>query len=368
MTDTVHRKLNLAALALMLTAVISPSKGLASELSAPPLPSPVKVEKVRVLNQRPSMKILGTVYSQNQLELTAGVNGRLEWVAEPGTYLKKDELVAQVELLPLQLRQAERKAQHKRARINLDYLNKELRRQSELRIKNNTSQLQFERTQSQVELAHSDLEIAELQLKQINQELNRATITAPFEGVITQRLKRKGYDVTRSDVLVQMVDTKRLEIRVFVPIKYLTYTKSGTPVTLSSRQDDTNIYSLQSSATTIIPAADPLSQTFEMRIAVPNQGNEVWSSGQLIEVEIPIQSKQMTIAVHRDALILRNDGTYVVKINNDNIAQRLKVSVGKGKDDWVMVSGDIDIGDQVAIRGAERLAEGQKVVIQTAGK
>lgn len=331
------------------------------------LPSPVKVEPVKLIESQPSADIFGTIYSRNQVQLTAGVTGRLEWVAEPGTFLKKGDLVAQIELLPLQLRQAEQKAQLKRAKINLQYLERELQRQKELREKNNTSQYQLDQTESQFELAQSDLEISELQLKQINDQLSRATIVSPFDGVVTERSRRAGFDVSRSDVLVQLLDTENLEVRLFVPVKYLAFTKPGSEVTLSSKSETGETLSINADSSTIIPAADPRSQTFEMRVNVPVEGNRFWAAGQLVKVSLPIETARSAITVHRDALILRRDGTYVVKIDDENKAHRLKVQVGKGKGDWVTVKGALKQGDQVATRGAERLREGQKVVIQSTG-
>jgi hypothetical protein len=38
--------------------------------------------------------------------------------------------------------------------------------------------------------------------------------------------------------------------------------------------------------------------------------------------------------------------------------------VGKGTIDRVSIQGDLQQGDQVAIRGAERLTEGQSVIVQ----
>ena len=334
--------------------------------AAEPPPSPVKVAEVKASEKSPTADIMGTVYSRNQVQLSAGVTGKLEWVAEPGTYLKKGDLVAQIELLPLQLRQAEQSAQLKRAQINSQYLERELKRQRELRQKNSASQFQLEQTESQYELAKSDIEIADLQLKQINDQLSRATIRSPFEGVVTERLRRAGFDVGRSDILVQLLDTESLEVRLFVPIKYLAFTKPGSKVTLSSG-DFGQPLSVDAMATTIIPAADPRSQTFEMRVNVPAQGQEYWAAGQLIKVSIPVELQRSALTVHRDALILRRDGTYVVKIDSENTAHRLKVKVGKGQGDWVMIEGDLQQGDQVATRGAERLREGQKVVVQVAG-
>ena len=330
-----------------------------------PPPSPVKIELVKSLDEVPSATLTGTIYSRNQVQLTAGVTGRLEWVAKPGTYLQQGDLVAQIELLPLQLRQAERKAQFKRAKINLVYLKKELKRQNELRQNKNTSQLQLEQTQSQVELAESDLEISELQLKQINEQLARATVRSPFEGVVTERFRRAGYDVGRSDVLVQLLDTKRLEARVYIPVKYLAFTKPGIQVTLSTQDSNQKIVELTALASTIIPSIDPLSQTFEKRINLPEQTQKFWSAGQMVKVKVPVESDKIALTVHRDALILRSDGTYVVKIDNNNVAHRLKVIVGKGQNDWVTVTGEIKQGDRIAIRGAERLTNGQLVIIQS---
>ena len=330
-------------------------------------PSPVKVVAVKANQVSATADIMGTVYSRNEVQLTAGVTGRLEWVAEPCSYLKKDDLVAQIELLPLQLRQAEQSAQLKRAKINLQYLERELNRQKELMLKRSASQFQLEQTESQFELAKSDLEIADLQLKQINDELSRATIRSPCDGVVTERMRRAGFDVGRSDVIVQLLDTQSLEVRLFVPIKYLAFTKPGSEVIVSSRSEHGETLTVNARATTIIPTADPLSQTFEMRINVPQQGQEFWAAGQLVKVAIPIESERATLAVHRDALILRRDGTYIVKIDENNIAHRLKVKVGKGQGDWVNVEGEIEIGDRVATRGAERLQEGQKVIVQAAG-
>ena len=63
-------------------------------------------------------------------------------------------------------------------------------------------------------------------------------------------------------------------------------------------------------------------------------------------------------------MILRKDGTFVIKIDTENKAHRLLVKVGKGTIDRVSIQGDLQQGDQVAIRGAERLTEGQSVIVQ----
>ncbi len=107
---------------------------------------------------------------------------------------------------------------------------------------------------------------------------------------------------------------------------------------------------------------------FEVRIEIPSHLNEQWAAGQLVKVTVPVQQATPTLTVHRDALILRKDGTYVVKVDAENKATRLLVTVGRGSFDRVSISGktmgELNDGDNVAIRGAERLTDGQTVIIQ----
>ena len=82
---------------------------------------PVQVDEVESSVFVPTVDIVGSIYSRNNVQLTAGVGGRLEYVAEPGSFLIKGDEVARIDPLPLELQQAEQKAEIKRAQINLRY-------------------------------------------------------------------------------------------------------------------------------------------------------------------------------------------------------------------------------------------------------
>ncbi|WDE04481.1 efflux RND transporter periplasmic adaptor subunit [Thalassomonas viridans] len=321
--------------------------------------SPVKVDTVTREVLAATADLMGTVHSRADVQITAGVNGRLAWLAEPGSYVEQGEVLVKMDLLPLQLQQAEQKAEIKRAEINMRYQQHELSRLTTLAKTKSASQFQLDQTQSQYDLAVMDIEIARLKLKQIEEQLTRATVTAPYSGVVTERLVRAGTDVNRSDVLLKFLDTEQLEVRVYVPVKYLPYVRKGKLLSLSATGQQ-----VSAEVTAVIPSADHRSQTFEVRIALPLYLNEAWTAGQLVKVGVPVQNSEAALTVHRDALILRKDGTYVVKIGSDNKVHRLQVSVGEGVRDRVSVTGELADGDKVAIRGAERLNEGQSVVIQ----
>ena len=75
--------------------------------------------------------------------------------------------------------------------------------------------------------------------------------------------------------------------------------------------------------------------------------------------------KLFTIAVPRDALVLRHNGSFVFRVNDENIAEQIAVEIGDSAGDLVAVTGPLEAGDRVAIRGAENLQEGASVKIMT---
>ena len=321
--------------------------------------SHVKVDAVTEVSLSATADLMGTLHSRSYVNITAGVNGRLEWLQEPGAAVKQGDTLARMDLLPLQLKQAEQKAQIKRASINSRYFSNELQRLQKLRKTNSTSQFQLDQTKSQYELALADSEIANLKLKQIEDELHRATVKAPFDGVVTERFVRAGTDINRSDILLKILDVEHLEVRLYVPVKYLAHVKKGLELNLQAIGQK-----ISTEVTSVIPSTDPRSQTFEVRIQIPEHLNELWTAGQLVKVTVPVQSSHPSLTIHRDALILRKDGTFVVKIDDENKAHRLLVKVGKGTFDRVSIQGEVQPGDKIAVRGAERLKEGQSVIIQ----
>ena len=119
----------------------------------------------------------------------------------------------------------------------------------------------------------------------------------------------------------------------------------------------------QATIRALIPTGDVRSQTFEARIDLPEAARGSWAVGQLVSVAIPIKAGESTLTVPRDALVLRQRGQYVYRINGENIAVRINVDVGDSQGELIAVTGALREGDSVAIRGAESLSDGAAVRI-----
>ena len=76
-----------------------------------------------------------------------------------------------------------------------------------------------------------------------------------------------------------------------------------------------------------------------------------------------MRTAESSLAVPRDALILRQDGTYVFRVNSEQVAERVRVETGDSAGDLIAVRGELAEGDRVVVRGAETLSDGRGVSI-----
>ena len=77
---------------------------------------PVKIDKVTEMVLPATSVFMGTVESRTHIPITAGVNGRIEKIAQPGDFVQLGDTLIEMDTLPLQLRLAEQKAQEELVR------------------------------------------------------------------------------------------------------------------------------------------------------------------------------------------------------------------------------------------------------------
>ncbi len=321
---------------------------------------PITVSEVLSESMAPTVPAAGTVFSRHEAQITAGIAGRLEWVAEPGDFIETGGPVARFDCEMLRLRREEQLALANRERINMESLARETERLEQLQVKLIAAGTQVDRMRADRDLAASELHIARVRTRQIENELERCVATAPFSGVITQRLRRAGEDVERSTMLAMMTDTHSLEVRAAVPIRYLPRVTVGGEASVRLGE-----LTMEGNIRKIVPAADPLSQTFELRVDLPDHASSFLAAGQLVSLHFPLMGTS-AMTVPRDSIVLREDGTFVMRINDEKQAERVSVEVADANGERIAIRGNLSPGDRVAVRGAEALQHGQLVVIQSA--
>jgi hypothetical protein len=111
---------------------------------------------------------------------------------------------------------------------------------------------------------------------------------------------------------------------------------------------------------TVVAVGDENTHQFELRLDLQSR---MFPVGQTLRVAVPNDEQREVLTVPRDALVLRPDGQSVFVVDSGNQAQRVEVTTGVGAGEDIEVFGDIAVGDQVIVRGNERLQPGQAVNI-----
>ena len=319
-------------------------------------PAAVETAPVEHRELAPSVTVTGQVRSRDAADLAAAVGGRLAWVAEPGTRVGKNGVVARLDTDELRLQQLEQAARVKRGEINQAQLKREAERLKGLGTA--VSRMQLEQAEAAADLASADLDIARATLSQTQDRLARAELRTPFGGVVSERIKRAGEEVARGEIVARVLDPETLEIRLFLPLRHVRAIKPGDQVKV--KYDGTEA---KARVRGIVPAGDPRSQSFEVLVDLPPARGGRLPSGSVIQVELPLGQPQSLLAVPRDALVIRSEGLAVFRVGPDNKVQRVAVTTGISDGDWVAVEGSLLASDTVVVRGAENLHDGASVKI-----
>jgi RND family efflux transporter MFP subunit len=335
---------------LLLLALVS-----GSALAQQPRAAAVQVAKAELKSLAPTVVATGQVRSRAGADLAAGVGGRLAWVAEPGTRIAKGAVVAKVDLDELRLQRAEQIARVARGELALKSAEREVERLSA--AGSAVSKVQLNQAEDTRDLAKADLEVARATLRQTEERLGRGELRAPFAGVLAERLKHEGEEVSRGEVIARLADTEHLEVRLFLPLRHVRAIAAGDSVNVQL-DNQTAVAKIRA----IVPVGDARSQSFEALIDAP-QMEPPLAVGHSVRVELPLQAPQQALAVPRDALIIRADGLAVYKVSADNKAQRIAVKTGVAQGDWVAVDGALVPQDAVVVRGGESLHDGDPVQI-----
>lgn len=317
--------------------------------------SPVALDEAKTTTMAPTMQVAGTVVSRSDAYLSAEVEGRLLAVAEPGQRVDAGDVVAQIDDQTLSLRAQELRAEITRVEAQLRFLEAELARFERLAETNLAAASQIDQTRADRDVAQSNLDVANARLAQVNTQLERTQIKAPFPGLVVERVAQAGERVGMGTRVVRLYNPSDLEVVARAPLDYYRYVQPGDVLGVSDRNE-----TIDAPVRRVYSVGGEDNHVFELRLNL----NVSLAVGQTVRVTIPTADLRQVLAVPRDALVLRGDGVTVFIVDEDNTARRIRVTTGIGQGDWIEVKGPIQAGDRVVIRGNERLRPGQEVTVQ----
>jgi RND family efflux transporter MFP subunit len=313
----------------------------------------VSVETVKEQQVKPSIWLPANVISRQNAPISAEQTGQLLWIEDVGSSVEKGQLLAHIDDRHLKLQLARQQAEVKQHQADVTYFTQQKNRISKLREKNNSALSELERTSKDLTVAINEVSALKSLVAQTELALEKTKIVAPFDGHVSQRFAHVGELISVGRPLVQLVDTKNLDIKIAAPINIAPFLQKNTQVMVKWQNQ-----LIELPIRTWSKAGDQLSRTFDVRLSANNIDI---LAGSAVMVSLPKQRAQSAMLVPRDALVLRENETYVLTVNENEEAKKVSVIVGQGMDDYISVIGNLALDDRVIVRGGERLQSGQKV-------
>jgi membrane fusion protein, multidrug efflux system len=196
-------------------------------------------------------------------------------------------------------------------------------------------------------------------LAQARAALDYTRIRAPFAGAVTERKADRGTLTSPGMPIFTIEDTRsyRLETQVDESVIRLVHLGQATPVTIDSLGD----IQLVGKVLQIVPAADPASHSFLVKIELPADAR--LRSGLFGRAHFP-RGGRAAILIPQTSVVERGQlqGVYVLDANQ--VAALRYITLGKSAGETVEVLSGLQDRDKIVAAPGDRELAGKRIAVQ----
>jgi RND family efflux transporter MFP subunit len=331
-----------------------------------PPPAKVVVSPVVQESVRDQIVLIGIIESWRASTVASEVSGRVDALkVRRGQSVKRGQILAQLSTSDLLLKLKEAGARRNATRARLERAKDILERSEKLMEGRAISDKDLRQARLTVEELEGELAATEAEILQLEDGQDKKTVRAPFSGVVTREETEIGEWVEEGGEIVHMVDFSRVRVLVDIPEQYVSGVKENEEVDV--RIDALGRKSFKGRIYALIPEGDKEAHIFPLEVHVNNKDLLI-KEGMLARVGFNLGLSRETVMVHKDAIITRAARSYVFVVNGEE-AKQVFVTTGQAQGELIEITGSVNVGDKVVIRGNERLRNGQPVqVVPDSGK
>ncbi len=279
-----------------------------------------------------------TLEPYNKVMVAPTMAGRIDKIhVEVGSKVQANQLLVEMD-----------KTTYLQTKVSFDNLAVDFQRISTLYNSGNIAQQTYDQTKAQYE-----------SLKTNVQNLERNTfLRAPFSGVIAAKNYENGELYAGTPILL-LVDMANLKAHINIPESYYPSIKEGMNVAITS--DVFTDKEFKGIIEIVSPVIDATTHTFQVQIKISNAGG-VLRPGMFARIGVDFDKINAKVVPYQAVLKLQGSNERYVYVNNNGVAKRVKVQMGKRYDDKIeILSDELKEGDQLVVVGQARLVDGVKV-------
>ena len=310
----------------------------------------------------------GTVQAFYEAPLYARTSGYLRaWYTDIGASVKKGQLLAELDApeVDQQLRQAQ--ADLATAQANYDLARSTNERWKGLLATESVSKQDADERAGDAAAKAAAAQSAAANLARLKDLESFKRVTAPFDGVVTQRNTDVGALINAGQspgsALFRVADTHRLRIYVAVPQSYAGQMHPGLAAGLVFADRPGKRYDAEVSSTA--RALDASSRTLQVELQIDNARGELLP-GSYAEVHFDLHGSS-TLRVPANAVLFRSQGLMVATVDAKGHAHLRAITQGRDFGSEIEVLSGVEPEDTLIVNPPDSLSEGMEVRVITPG-
>ena len=220
--------------------------------------------------------------------------------------------------------------------------------------------------QAQVNQARAALDLARIRL-------SYTRITSPIKGTISERTLDAGDLAVPTKNLVTIVQMDTVKVIVYVPENQIRFMAPGLEAQLTVAAYPGQVF--YGTIDTVSPTLNPTTRMFSVEIKVINE-DRLLRPGMFAAVSLAVDPHPNALLVPKEAVLHTeqylentvNSETGICQVNRvfvveDGTAHMRTVTLGHESDKMVEVCDGVSMGEQVVIRGLNKLNDGDRVTV-----
>jgi membrane fusion protein, multidrug efflux system len=338
------------------------------------------IDTIHVISQRLNVKtqLPGELLAYEIVGIFPKVTGFVQWMGvDRGSRVKSGQLLVTLEAPELisekveaeaKLQSAESRIDEAQAKLTADqatYQRLQVAAQTPGVISEDeleTAQKTADADRARVQALQNTLNAAKATLKSLEEIDSYLRVTAPFDGIITDRNVHPGALVGPAGgpgqvPMLRIQEMAHLRLVVDVPEVYVAGIRQGTKVDFA-----VPAYPGRKFSGTVARVSDRLHQATRTMPVELDVWNPEWTldPGMFPTVLWPVRRPYPTLFVPESAVARTMENTFVIRVR-DGKTEWVNVSTGITSGNLIEVFGDVHAGDQVALRASEDLQPNTQV-------
>lgn len=319
------------------------------------------------------LRATGTVHARETAVISAQVMARIEQVlvreGDPvgagQTLVVLDDATLRAQAAQAQAAVVAAQNQETAAQSNSSLAASTLARYKQLDAQKSVSPQEMDEVMRRAEGAEAQLQAAHAQVEAARQQAAAARtmqgygkLAAPFAGVVTARMADPGTMAAPGAPLVQVDRTGVLQLQANVDQSAITALRLGmkTPVAIDGISNKFN-----GTVSEILPAADPASHSFAIKVTLPSSAQ--LRAGMYGTVEIPNGSSN-AILVPRTAIVERGSLDCAYVLDNQGIAQLRYLTLGAAHGNQLEILSGIAANERLVDAPGDRDLAGKRIEVE----